>query len=123
MGVLTAAAVVELSPRAAAGYLTVATPQTSTSLGAESGDTDPSAPSPIANRLYWQQSLPYFTPSQSNGMTSTGTGGSSTDGPPSGMTLLTDLPVGGMAVYYREPSSRLELSRFIDTVLDPPRGL
>jgi len=40
---------------------------------------------------------------------------------PVGILSQTELPAGGLVVYFREPSASLNLSAFIDTLLDPPR--
>ena len=121
VGVLTATAVLDLTPRAAAGYLTVAAPAASASLG-DSDPTSPTEPSPVAHRLVLKDGLPVAVPQQSGGMSTTGSSQSGGDGPVTGIVSTIELPTDGRVVYYREPSSQLQLSQFIDPLLDPPRG-
>lgn len=123
VGVLAAIAVLDLTPRAAAGYLTVAAPAASASLGADDDPADSHNPSPVAHRLTPKFGLPVASPQQSGGMSSTSTGSSGADGPTSGTVSQVEPPIDGMTVYYREPDISFDLSRFIDSILDPPRGL
>ena len=123
MGILAAVAVLDLTPRAAAGYLTVAAPAASTTLGIDSGPCDSPSPSPVAHRLGQKFGLPAAAPQQSGGMSTTGTGNTGGDSPISGVILHRELSAESRPVYYREPINSLALSRFIDSILDPPRGL
>jgi hypothetical protein len=57
--------------------------------------------------------------SSSTGSPTTSSGGA--DGPNSGIVTVPELPPPAQVQYLRSFAARLELSRYIDFILDPPR--
>ncbi len=121
--VFTALGVLDLGPRAAAGFISTAdqmTTSVSTTLATD-------APTPVVPAVVDRESdavlpNPGFAPN--GGTTSSPSNSSSSVG--SGVAAHVPCPPSsecGLVVYFREPSARLRLSKFIDAILDPPRAI
>jgi hypothetical protein len=119
VGVLIVFAILDVDSRASAAYLSTV----SRSVGATAGtsaatDETPGNPSP-AN--YKRSELPLLA----NQLAGTGTTNSNNgpSGPSSPAATLPpkEPPPGNLVVYFREPAVRLELTKHIDSILDPPR--
>jgi hypothetical protein len=120
LGTLIALAIFDLGPRAAAAFQTMSAKPASVGLSA--ADDFNSQPNPDSDRE--RDGLP--TPGvqlQGGGgtMTPSGSGPYSGSVPVAGDLSRTELPSDGLVVYYREPPASLDLSAFIDSILDPPR--
>jgi len=123
VGVLTALAVLDLGPRASAGYLSMA----STQAGAEF-DVGASAETGSDSLLKVDPERVYHV-QEPNPQGDLARGASTVPSPSNPSLLLlvaADLspakPLPScVVVYFREPSDSLQLSAFIDSLLDPPR--
>jgi hypothetical protein len=115
VAVLTALAVVDLGPRASAAYLSTV----DRSVGATTApDTPPTAP-PQAHRNHDGQ---HAFGNQPTGAGTTGSsGGSSGPSSPAADIPPKEPPTSNLVVYFREPALRFELTKYVDSLLDPPR--
>jgi len=120
LATLAALAVVGSGPRAAAAYLPSAGTGSWDRVGLESGDQPSVSPDRVAPDSD-RDGLPSQTSQHTGGgMTPPGstTGG---DHPPAGYLPCAGLSPDGLVVYFREPVAVLDLSTFVDSLLDPPR--
>jgi hypothetical protein len=120
VGVLTALAVLDLGPRASAAYLSMAS-KPSAGLGAEAAaDVPDSPPEPKAEPVRHERfglvtgHVPGGGATSSNSVSS-GPTSPAADLPP------REPPAGGLTVYFRQSEVLLDLSAFVDSILDPPR--
>lgn len=118
VGVLLAAAALDLGPSAGAAYISMAGDSASAGLGAGPTDDTPTTPTdPNLDR----QLVPIGHLQGGGGMAPSGSGPTSGSAPAVGILPRTELPADGLVVYFREPAAVIQLSAFIDSILDPPR--
>jgi len=117
VGVLIASAILDTGSRASAAYLSTA----SRSVGSGAGTRTDEAPADPSrdNRERDERHLVTNQPA------SAGTS-SSSNAPSNPTSQCADLPPkepppGNLVAYFREPAVRLELTKYIDSILDPPR--
>jgi len=120
VGVLIATAILDTGSRASAAYISTA----SRSVGESSGMEAPAAELPTnplqAERQHNERHLLTNQPTGAGG-TSSSTNGPSGPNAPAAELPLKALPPGNLVVYFREPAVHLELSKYVDSILDPPR--
>jgi hypothetical protein len=117
VAVLTALAVLDLGPRASAAYLSAA----DRSAGSCSlPDAPPTAPADSPNARQRDGQHAFANQPAGTGTTNT-TGGSSGPNAPAAELPPKEPPAGQLVVYLREPAVHLELSKYVDSILDPPR--
>jgi hypothetical protein len=118
---MTVMAVVGFGPRASAAYVSMADATSPGGVCCTSSDS-PATPVRTLDQSQNHDGSPQAAHlSGGGGMAPIGTGSSS--GSPSVLGHLSsaELPVSGLVVYFREPAASFDLSRFIDSILDPPR--
>jgi hypothetical protein len=119
VGVLIASAILDVGSRASAAYLSTSTRSAGTTAGAGTPtDETPTNPFRVKGE---RLDLRLFA----NLPTSAGTS-SSGNGPSSPSIPCADLPLkepppSHLVVYFREPSARFKLTKYVDSILDPPR--
>ena len=117
-GVLLAAAVLDLGPSARAAYIPVSGICDSHGLGSGPADEPPTNPTdPNLDR----EPTPAGHLQGGGGMAPSGGNSSSSSTPVAGVLSRSELPADGLVVYFRAPTGSLQLSAFIDSILDPPR--
>lgn len=120
VGVLIAAAVLDLGPTARAAYIPVSDPASSVGLGSGPVDAPPAAPiDPNLDRD--RVPVPAGHLQGGGGMAPSGGNSSSSSTPVAGVLSRAELPADGLVAYFREPAAAIQLSAFIDSILDPPR--
>jgi hypothetical protein len=121
IGVLIAVAVLDVGPRAGAAFQSMTVKPAAAKLDA--GDpSDAGNPPPATGRERGRLPAPgLHHPGDGGGMVPSGSGSSSGSPPVAGYPSRTDLPVGGLVVYYREPAAPLDPSAFNEAVHGPPR--
>jgi hypothetical protein len=117
---MTVMAVMGFGPRASAAYVSMADTTSPGGVCCTSSDS-PATPARTLDQNHKHDEFLLAHLSGGGGMAPTGTGSSS--GSPSvvGHLSSVELPVSGLVVYFREPAASFDLSRFIDSILDPPR--
>lgn len=119
VGVLTALAVLDISPRASAAYVSTVSRSEGATVPASAPAEPPAAPEQAhrdPNRIPLLAYLP-----TDGGTTSNSTTGPSGPSSPVAQIPSKEPPSGNLVVYFREPAERLELRDFVDSILDPPR--
>jgi hypothetical protein len=124
VGVLIASAILDMGSRASAAYLSTASRSVGaagTGAGTGAGTATDETPGNPAN--YKRGDLPALANQPAGaGTTSSGTsGGPSGPNSPAAELPPKEPPPGNLVVYFREPAVRLELTKYIDSILDPPR--
>jgi hypothetical protein len=120
-GVLVAPAILDAGSRACAAY--VAAGMDVTSVGLTSTDLN-DGPAPVSPKLEkYRDGLP--TPAghlqRGGGMAPPGSSSTSGTSPVVADLSNSQLQTSGAVAYYREPPSSIDLSTYIDSILDPPR--
>ena len=119
VGILIASAILDLGSRASAAYLST----TSRAVGAGSRTSAPTDETPAdpshADRQRVDLRL-FANQPASAGTSSSGTGPSGPSAPCADLPLK-EPPPSHLVVYFREPSARFKLTKYVDSILDPPR--
>lgn len=127
LGVAIAFAALDCGPRAAAAYIPTAgrvamgpvhLDSSSGTWGAESNSTSYQEFQDYLKHYRLPADLSRQVPS--SGTTSSSNVGSG-DGPPSGLASAFELPPPAQGHYFRTSPIAIVLSKFIDSILDPPR--
>lgn len=120
VGVLIAAAVLDLGPSAAAAYIPVSDAGPFSGLGSDPVDEPPAGPiDPNPDRDRGPTPAGYLQ--GGGGIAPSGGNASSSSSPAAGVPTRAELPADGLVVYFREPAASTHLSALIDPLLDPPR--
>lgn len=118
VGVVGAPALLDLEPRAHAGYQPVAGGSVSAVRLDVFADADVPDTPRKPNAHVEPEALHHPAPGGATTSVQVGPGG---NGPPPGLLPPADLPPAEVVAYVREPAGRRYRFRFIESVLDPPR--
>ena len=127
LGVAILFAALDCGPRAAAAYIPTAgrvamgPVHLESSRGSWDAESNPTSYQELQNYLkHYRLSADLSRHSPNSGSTSsTNSGGG--DGPPSGIAAVPELPPAAQGQYFRTSPVAIVLSKFIDSILDPPR--
>jgi len=120
--VLLTEALLDVGARGQAAYQPVLSTQATSNCGMADPDDGPIPSEPAradARRVLTLDAL--HTPSTGGSMTPPGTGSSLETSPGAAHLTQAERPTNALVVYVRESSSSLDLSAYVDSILDPPR--
>jgi hypothetical protein len=120
-GVLVAPAILDVGSRACAAYVAAGTDVAS--VGMSSADVN-DGPAPVPPQLEKNRDglpNPAGHLQRGGGMAPPSSNSSSGNSPVVADLSDSQLPTCSAAAYYREPPTSIDLSAFIDSILDPPR--
>jgi hypothetical protein len=118
---MTVMAVMGFGPRASAAYVSMADTTSPGGVCCASSDS-PATPVRALNQDQNRDGSPQAAHlSGGGGMAPSGSGSSFSSPSVLGHLTSVELPASGLVVYFREPAASFDLSKFIDSILDPPR--
>jgi hypothetical protein len=118
VGVLIAQAILDTGSRASAAYLSMASRAVGASAGTDATTHNTHTP---AKTERVEQSRLFANQQPAGAGASTSSTVSSSPTSPAAEIPPKEPPSANLVVYFREPAAHLKLTKYIDSILDPPR--